>query len=111
MLAAEVDAAGEVFVDLGSRELVEPEALPARAPKRCARAERQLDARFEPQPARIKLGQRLVERGYAVQKYWSVTGEVLGEQHMRSLCASATSATRVPIASIAKMTRPSSVSR
>jgi hypothetical protein len=49
--SAEVSASGEVFVDLRSRELIEPEALPAGATEGRARTERQLNVRFEPQPA------------------------------------------------------------
>src|SRR4051812_44239912 len=79
--SAEVGSAGEVLVDFGARELVEPEALSSRAAKGRARAERQLHSRFELQAAGAEFGQRLVEVGHAVQEYRRVAGQVIGEHH------------------------------
>jgi hypothetical protein len=110
VLAAEVDAAGGVFEDLKSRQLVSPRRGPPGL-RNVAHGSTAARARFEVQPARIDVGQRLVEPGYAVQEYRRVSGEVLREPHLRSLLSERDLVTRVPIASIAKMTRPPSVSR
>jgi hypothetical protein len=82
--SAEAGAAGEVFVDLRSRELVEPEALPSGAAEGRARAERHLNVCFEPQPARSELGQRSVEVGHSVQEYRRIAAQVIGEQQTES---------------------------
>jgi hypothetical protein len=84
-VSAEIGAAGEVLVDFGSRELVEPEALASGAAERRARAERQLHSRFELQTASAESGQRVAEVGHSVQEYRRVSGQVIGEQHSRPL--------------------------
>src|SRR4051794_2681240 len=83
--SAEVGAAGEVLVDFGARELVEPEALSSRAAEGRAWAERQLRSRFELQTTGAEFGQRLVEVGHAVEEYRRVAGQVIGEHHSWSL--------------------------
>jgi hypothetical protein len=108
---SEVCAADEVLVDLGARDLVEAKALPPRATEGRAWAERQLHSAFQPQPARGKLCQRPIEIGDPVQEHRRVAGEVIGEHQSRAAGLMATSATRVPIDSMAKTTRAPSTSR
>jgi hypothetical protein len=82
-----VSAAGELLVDLGSRELVETKPLAARASESRARAQRQLNAAVQAQPASAELLKRLVEVGDPVQEERRIAGEMRGEHHPRALGA------------------------
>jgi hypothetical protein len=83
--SAEVRSAGEVVVDLGSRELVEAEPLPAGSSKRGAGAERQLHTPLRLEATTAELAQRPVEVADPVQEYRRLAGEMVGEDDSRSL--------------------------
>jgi hypothetical protein len=90
--SAEVRSAGEVVVDLGSRELVEAEPLPAGSSKRGAGAERQLHTPLRLEATTAELAQRPVEVADPVQEYRRLAGEMVARTTRGPCRASATSA-------------------